>query len=171
MSAHDSQGYELAAFKLFKQLQPDCKDSDLPLFLDNFKSELAEMKAYLEANRCDERTAFEAVFCELTTAPKPKDNKIPLPPIAVEMPTEADIEIERQRAGLPPLSTLKKTQAQQPPDFLKADEWFGTDISKDFLDFTEPYQKPTTHFLKTAYHLHHLEAFTRLQDKADMVRR
>ena len=58
------------------------------------------------------------------------------------MPTEADIEIERQRAGLPPLSTLKKTQAQQPPDFLKSDEWFGTDISKDFLDFTEPYQKP-----------------------------
>lgn len=142
MSAHEPQGYELAAFKYFKELQTDCQDSDLPLFLDNFKRELAEMKAYMEANGSDERTAFEAVFCEPTTAPEPKDNKIPLPPIAVEMPTEADIEIERQRAGLPPLSTLKKTQAQQPPDFLKADEWFGTDISKDFLDFTEPYQKP-----------------------------
>lgn len=142
MSAHEPQGYELAAFKCFKELQTDCQDSDLPSFLDNFKKKLAEMKAYLEANRCDERTAFEAVFCKPTTAPEPKDNKIPLPPIAVEMPTEADIEIERQRAGLPPLSTLKETQAQQPPDFLKADEWFGTDISKDFLDFTEPYQKP-----------------------------
>lgn len=138
----EPQPYELAAFGYFKELQSDCQDSDLPLFLDNFKKELAEMKAYLEANRCDERTAFEAVFCEPTTAPEPKDNKIPLPPIAVEMPTEADIEIERQRAGLPPLSTLKKTQAQQPPDFLKADEWFGTDISKDFLDFTKPYEKP-----------------------------
>ena len=142
MSAHDPQGFELAAFRLFKQLQPDCKDSDLPLFLDNFKGELAKMKAYMEAKGSDERTAFEAVFCEPTTAPEQQGNKIPLPPIAVEMPTEADIEIERQRAGLPPLSTLKKTQAQQPPDFLKADEWFGTDISKDFLDFTEPYQKP-----------------------------
>lgn len=43
---------------------------------------------------------------------------------------------------LPPLKTLEEIQAQQPPDFLKSDEWFGTDISKDFLDFTEPYQKP-----------------------------
>lgn len=66
------------------------------------------MKAYMEANGSDERTAFEAVFCEPAKAPEPQDNKIPLPPIAVEMPTEADIEIERQRAGLPPLSTLKK---------------------------------------------------------------
>ena len=122
MSAHDPQGYELAAFKLFKQLQPDCKDSDLPLFLDNFKGELAKMKAYMEAKGSDERTAFEAVFCEPTTAPK--DSKIPLP------------------SSLPTLRTFEELQTQQPPDFLKGDEWFGTDISKDFLDFTEPYQKP-----------------------------
>ena len=139
MSAHEPQGYELAAFKYFKELQTDCQDSDLPLFLDNFKKELAEMKAYLEANRCDERTAFEAVFCE-SASPEPQQE--PQPFVGIPLPTEADIEIERQRAGLPPLSTLKKTQAQQPPDFLKSDEWFGTDISKDFLDFTEPYQKP-----------------------------
>lgn len=139
MSAHEPQGYELAAFKYFKELQTDCQDSDLPLFLDNFKKELAEMKAYLEANRCDERTAFEAVFCE-SASPEPQQE--PQPFVGISLPTEADIEIERQRAGLPPLSTLKKTQAQQPPDFLKSDEWFGTDISKDFLDFTEPYQKP-----------------------------
>ena len=71
MSAHDPQPFELAAFKCFKELQTDCQDSDLPLFLDNFKKELAEMKAYLEANRCDERIAFEAVFCKPTTAPEP----------------------------------------------------------------------------------------------------
>ena len=43
MSAHDPQGYELAAFNYFKELQPDCQDSHLPMFLDNFKRELAEM--------------------------------------------------------------------------------------------------------------------------------
>ena len=36
MSAHDPQGYELAAFNYFKELQPDCQDSHLPMFLDNF---------------------------------------------------------------------------------------------------------------------------------------
>ena len=59
MSAHDPQPFELAAFKCFKELQTDCQDSDLPLFLDNFKRELTEMKAYMEANSSDERTAFE----------------------------------------------------------------------------------------------------------------
>lgn len=28
------------------------------------------------------------------------------------------------------------------PDFLKGDKWFGTDISKCFLDFTKPYTPP-----------------------------
>ena len=26
------------------------------------------------------------------------------------------------------------------PEFLKDDDWFGTDISADFLDFSEPYR-------------------------------
>ncbi len=29
-----------------------------------------------------------------------------------------------------------------PPDFLQGDEWFAADISKDFLDFSEPWQPP-----------------------------
>ena len=28
------------------------------------------------------------------------------------------------------------------PDFLKGDDWFGADISKDFLDFDKPYRPP-----------------------------
>lgn len=28
------------------------------------------------------------------------------------------------------------------PEFLKDDDWFGTDISADFLDFSEPYRSP-----------------------------
>ena len=80
MSAHDPQGFELAAFKYFKELQTDCQDSDLPLFLDNFKRELAEMKAYMEANGSDERTAFEAVFCEAASPePQPEQKQIVIP--------------------------------------------------------------------------------------------
>ena len=44
-----------------------------------------------------------------------------------------------------PLPCEVENLTEQKPegsDFLSADEWFGTDISKDFLDFTEPYQKP-----------------------------
>lgn len=125
MSAHDPQPFELAAFKCFKELQTDCQDSDLPLFLDNFKRELAEMKAYMEANSSDERTAFEAVFCESTNeqaSPEPC-NRIPLP-------------------ELPPLATVKELKAQQPPEFLKADGWFDIDVSKFYMDFTEAWQPP-----------------------------
>ena len=131
MSAHEPQGYELAAFKYFKELQTDCQDSDLPLFLDNFKRELAEMKAYMEANGSDERTAFEAVFCESTgeqASPEPC-NRIPLP-------DETDIKV------LPQPSTFEELKAQQ-PDFLKSDEWFGTPIApSEWLDFTEAYTSP-----------------------------
>lgn len=38
---------------------------------------------------------------------------------------------------LPPIQ-----EAEPIPDFLKGDEWYGMDISKDFLDFTKPYEKP-----------------------------
>ena len=44
-----------------------------------------------------------------------------------------------------PLPCEVENLTEQKPegsDFLSADEWFGIDISKDFLDFTEPYQKP-----------------------------
>lgn len=58
-----------------------------------------------------------------------EDLKIPLP-------TSGD------EARTPELATFEELQAQQPPDFLKSDEWFGIDISKDFLDFTKPYEKP-----------------------------
>lgn len=44
---------------------------------------------------------------------------------------------------IPPLKTLEELQAQQPPDFLKSDEWFGTVIPDDkWLDFTQEYVKP-----------------------------
>ena len=58
-----------------------------------------------------------------------EDLKIPLP-------TSGD------EARTPELATFEELQTQQPPDFLKSDEWFGIDISKDFLDFTKPYEKP-----------------------------
>lgn len=125
MSAHDPQGYELAAFGFFKELQPDCEDSHLPLFLENFKKELAEMQAYLDKHHCSEREAFEAVFCESTNeqaSPEPC-NRIPLP-------------------ELPPLATVEELKAQQPPEFLKADGWFDVDVSGDYLDFEEPYESP-----------------------------
>ena len=38
-------------------------------------------------------------------------------------------------SNLPPLNN--------PPEFLQADEWFGTTINDyEWLDFTEPYTKP-----------------------------
>ena len=123
MSAHDPQDFELKAFGYFKELM-DCEDSDRQLFLDGFKSELDEMKAYLEANGCSEREAFEAVFCEPQQSEK-SVNGIPLP------------------SELPELQTYEQLKAQQPPDFLKADEWFGTVIPDDkWLDFTQEYVKP-----------------------------
>lgn len=54
----------------------------------------------------------------------------------IPLPTSND------EARTPELATFEELQAQQPPDFLKSDEWFGIDISKDFLDFTKPYEKP-----------------------------
>jgi len=124
MSAHEPQDFELKAFGYFKELM-DCKDSDRQLFLDGFKSELDEMKAYLEANGCSEREAFEAVFCEPQQSEK-SVNIIPAAPLP----------------ELPELQTYEQLKAQQPPDFLKADEWFNIDVSKDYLDFTKPYEKP-----------------------------
>lgn len=44
--------------------------------------------------------------------------------------------------NLPKLQSADELRAQQPPDFLKADEWFDVDISTDYLDFTKPYEKP-----------------------------
>lgn len=58
-----------------------------------------------------------------------EDMRIPLP-------------ASNDEARTPELATFEELQAQQPPDFLKSDEWFGIDISKDFLDFTKPYEKP-----------------------------
>lgn len=128
MSAHDPQGYELAAFKYFKELQTDCQDSDLPLFLDNFKKELAEMKNYMEANNSDERTAFEAVFCEPTAAPKPQENKIPLPSESAQ--------------GLRPKSFDELEPIELSVEFLRDDEWLGVEIADDLLNFEEPYEPP-----------------------------
>lgn len=124
------QPFELQAFQFFKEIV-DCQDSDYQLFCDNFKKELAAMKDCIDGGR-DVRTAFEAVFCEPVANPEP-NSKIPMPEenITVDMPTVCDLE--RAKA-------IRKSQ--QPPDFLKSDEWFGIDISKDFLDFTEPYMKP-----------------------------
>lgn len=129
MSAHDPQGYELAAFNYFKELQPDCQDSHLPMFLDNFKRELAEMKALVDAQGYDERKAFEAVFCE-SASPEPQQ-------VLIELPEET------KGIPLPELPTFEELKAQQPPDFLKADEWYDTVISdNEWLDFTEAYTKP-----------------------------
>ena len=121
MSAHDPLGYGLTAFGFFKELQPDCQDSHLPGFQENFKKELAEMQTYLEANGCSEREAFEAVFCE-QASPEPC-NRIPLP-------------------ELPPLATVEELKAQESPEFLKADGWFDIDVSKFYMDFTEAWQPP-----------------------------
>lgn len=123
MSTLDPQDFELKAFDYFREIMTDCKDSDLQLFLDGFKSELGEMKVYLDSHGCSEREAFEAVFCEPQQPEKPA-NGIPLP------------------SELPELQTYEQLKAQQPPDFLKADEWFNIDVSKDYLDFTKPYEKP-----------------------------
>ena len=59
-----------------------------------------------------------------------EDLKIPLP-------TSGD------EARTPELATFEELQAQQPPDFLKSDEWFGTPIApSEWLDFTEAYTSP-----------------------------
>ncbi len=39
-------------------------------------------------------------------------------------------------------SSLPKEPTPEGSDFLKGDEWFDLDISKDYLDFTKPYEKP-----------------------------
>ena len=53
-------------------------------------------------------------------------NRIPLP-CEVENPTDFN---------------LSKEPTPEGSDFLKGDEWFDVDISKDYLDFTKPYEKP-----------------------------
>lgn len=138
MSAHDPQGYELAAFNFFKELQPDTNDSHLSLFLDNFKSELEQMQALIDIQGYDERKAFEAVFCE-PASPEPQ----PEPQQLIPLPTDADFINERRAPHLPPLTTPEELKAErQAQEFLKDDEWYSVDVSKDYLDFTEPYESP-----------------------------
>lgn len=140
MSAHDPNGFELTAFELFKEIMPDCTDDDRQLFLDGFKDKLAEMKAYMEANGCNERTAFDALFCE-PVSPEPQPE--PQPTVGIPLPTEADIVNERYDPRLPPLATPEELEAErQAQEFLKVDEWYNVDVSKDYLDFTEPYESP-----------------------------
>ena len=43
---------------------------------------------------------------------------------------------------LPAWGTGTPLKKPETPDFLKDDDWFNTDISADFLDFTEPYKPP-----------------------------
>ena len=53
-------------------------------------------------------------------------NRIPLP-CEVENPTGCNLSTEPTPEG---------------SDFLAVDKWFDVDISKDYLDFTKPYEKP-----------------------------
>ena len=64
----------------------------------------------------------------VSSSPETYD-RIPLPEEVIDTP-------------LPRLATFEELKAQQPPDFLKADEWFDVDVSNDYLDFTKPYEKP-----------------------------
>ena len=119
MSTHVPQDFELSAFNFFKELQADCQDSDLSRFLETYENELAEMKAYLEANGYNEREAFLKVFC-VPPCPEPC-NRIPLPT----------------------LPTVEQLQAQQQPEFLKSLAWFNVDVSSYYMDFAEAWQPPT----------------------------
>lgn len=47
-----------------------------------------------------------------------------------------------EKIPLPELQTADELMAQQPPDFLKKDEWFGTPTDGKWLDFKEPYNMP-----------------------------
>ena len=122
----EPEPFVLAAFALFKELQQDCQDSDLPLFLENFKAELAAMKDYIDAHGCDERTAFEAVFCEQAN-PEPC-NRIPLPE-------------ETNGIPLPTLATVEELQAQQRV-FLEKSNYIDKDITPFVLDFSKAYEPP-----------------------------
>ena len=120
MSAHDPQGYELAAFNYFKELQPDCQASHLPLFLENFKSELEQMQALVDIQGYDERKAFEAVFCE-PASPEPQQKQIVIP--------------------LPELPTFEEEKTQQRV-FLEKANYLEKDTQPFILDFTTAYEPP-----------------------------
>ena len=48
-----------------------------------------------------------------------------------------------EQSRLLPLRTSSELEAEQRDfEFLKADEWYNVDVSKDFLDFAEPYESP-----------------------------
>ena len=128
MSAHDPQAYEGAAFNFFKELRPDTNDSHLPLFLDNFKSELAEMKALMDAQGYDERKAFEAVFCE-PASPEPQPE--PQPTKGIPLPS-----------SLPPLATPEELEAEKQRVFLKKANYLEKDTQPFILDFTTAYEPP-----------------------------
>ena len=108
--------------KLYELWMENAKDDA------DLKKELAEMKNYMEANNSDERTAFEAVFCEPTTAPEQQGNKIPLP-------SESDQRMQ-------PKSFNELEPIEFSMEFLPDDEWFGVEIADDLLNFEEPYEPP-----------------------------
>lgn len=147
MSWNLPEAYKVAAFNFFKELKPETDDSQLNLFLSNFKKELEEMKAYMEANGCDERTAFEAVFCE--PASQEPQNYVPAAPLP-ELPYDTQgipLPDDGNSGILLPLPTEKELSAKikaesEAKAFLPDDDWFDVDVTGDYLDFAEPYEPP-----------------------------
>lgn len=52
----------------------------------------------------------------------------------VKIPLPSPSDDSNHSSNLPKL--------ERPPEFLAGDQWYGTDISGDWLDFTKPYEKP-----------------------------
>lgn len=122
---------DLKAFGLFLEFEPESKndDEDLQLFLNHFKNELRQYKAYIEANNCDERTAFLNVIWKSWELQKANGNgnastpefieAVPLPELpdeayakeqlkktlGIPLPTDEDANYHyNQPSNVPPLS-------------------------------------------------------------------
>ena len=90
---------EKAAFNFFVEMEREAKndDEDLQLFLDHFRNELHDYKTYIDANHCDERTAFLKTIWQSWQNQKANGNGEPGTP----EPATADTSTPEQRYMIP----------------------------------------------------------------------
>lgn len=122
---------EKAAFNFFVEMEREAKndDEDLQLFLDHFRNELHDYKTYIDANHCDERTAFLKTIWQSWQNQKANGNgepgtpepTIPLAPLPelpydtnmIPLPTDEDLRLAQSYgdtstpSNLPPLATME----------------------------------------------------------------
>lgn len=115
---------EKAAFNFFVEMEREAKndDEDLQLFLDHFRNELRDYKIYINANNCDERTAFLNVIWRSwenqkangnvepgTPEPATADTSTPEQRYMIPLPTDEDVRLAQSNGDTSTIQTTEQS--------------------------------------------------------------